>query len=86
VSSSGTSIPVDFNTDILQQFQTFVQNIMTYNTYMESLGNLTPESIELSARSVIDFRDGLQYSFVNYIQSLSKTNQIISILPWSVPI
>ena len=39
---------------------------------MEGLGNLTPESIELSAKNVIDFRDGLEFSFVNYIQSLSK--------------
>lgn len=76
VSSSGTSIPVDFNIDILQQFQQFVQNVMTYNNYMEELGNLVPESIDVSAKNVIDFRDGLEYSFVNYVQSLGRLTRL----------
>lgn len=37
---------------------------------MENLGNLIPESIEDSVKNVINFRDGLEYSFVNYVQSL----------------
>jgi hypothetical protein len=74
VSSSGTSIPVDFNTDILQKFQQFVKNIMVYNDYMETMGNLVPESIEVAEKNILRFRDGLEFSFVNYIQSLSRSN------------
>lgn len=70
VSSSGTSIPVDFNTDILQKFQQFVKNIMVYNDYMDVMGNLVPESIEVAEKNILRFRDGLEFSFVNYIQSI----------------
>jgi hypothetical protein len=41
---------------------------------MDDLGNLTPESIEISVKNVLNFRDGLEYSFVNYIQSLGEVN------------
>ena len=63
---------MDFNTDILQKFQLFVKNIMIYNDYMESLGNLVPESIENAQKDIINFRDGLDYSFVNYVQSVGR--------------
>lgn len=45
---------------------------MVYNDYMANLGNMVPESIDQSAKNIQDFRDGLEYSFVNYVQSLGK--------------
>ena len=39
---------------------------------MTDLGNLIPESVENSVKKVLHFRDGLEYSFVNYVQSLGK--------------
>lgn len=53
-----------------------MQNIITYNTYMDNLGNLVPESIDVGAKKVLRFRDGLEYSFVNYVQSLGRVTRL----------
>ena len=67
------SIPVDFNTDILKTFQDFLNNISAYNDYMDKLGNPIPESIVNAAKDIKDFRDGLKYSFIQYIQDIGSS-------------
>ena len=72
--TKGEAIPVDFNTAILTKFQGFVKNMRIYNNYKADLGGLLPESVTKAEKNVLSFRDGLEYSFVNYVQALDYIN------------